>query len=140
SQELFYSKFLNKSIVLKLPVISANMPSITESNMAFAMDKVGGLGIIHRFCAPEEEARMVSWSKTLGANLVGASIGLNDLDRAQKFIEAEADVLCLDIAHGLQTQVYDFVQLFKKRFNDYPLIVGNFSHIPNPFSKILLEN
>ena len=50
---------LTKDITLKIPIISANMDTITEDKMAIALAKLGGLGIIHRYCSVEEQAQMI---------------------------------------------------------------------------------
>ena len=50
---------LTPNIKLTLPIISANMDSITEAAMAIAMAKNGGLGVIHRYCTIEEQVEMV---------------------------------------------------------------------------------
>jgi IMP dehydrogenase len=50
---------LTKNITLKIPIISANMDTITEDKMAIALAKLGGLGIIHRYCSIEEQVQMV---------------------------------------------------------------------------------
>ncbi|MBI5243754.1 MAG: IMP dehydrogenase [Elusimicrobia bacterium] len=47
---------ISRNIPLKVPIISANMDTVTESEMAIAMAHLGGLGVIHRFLKIEEEA------------------------------------------------------------------------------------
>lgn len=53
------SSQLTKKITLNLPIVSANMDTVTESEMAIAMAKEGGLGIIHRFMPIESEVEEV---------------------------------------------------------------------------------
>ncbi len=50
---------LTKGIALNVPLISANMDTVTESPMAIAMAREGGMGIIHRFMRIEDEAAEV---------------------------------------------------------------------------------
>ncbi len=44
---------------LKIPVLSAAMDTVTESQTAIAMALFGGLGVLHRNCSAEEQAKMV---------------------------------------------------------------------------------
>jgi IMP dehydrogenase len=50
------STFLTNNIKLNSPVISSNMDSVTESSMAIAIAKMGGIGIIHRFLSIDKQA------------------------------------------------------------------------------------
>lgn len=50
---------LTNRIKLNLPILSANMDTVTESEMAIAMAKEGGMGIIHRFMPIDREAAEV---------------------------------------------------------------------------------
>ena len=43
------SSRLSRNIKLNIPLISANMDTVTESTMAVTMARQGGIGIIHRF-------------------------------------------------------------------------------------------
>ncbi|MBI4347498.1 MAG: IMP dehydrogenase [Elusimicrobia bacterium] len=50
----------SRRISLHLPIVSANMDTVTEAEMAIAMARFGGLGIIHRFLTIEEECAEVA--------------------------------------------------------------------------------
>jgi len=50
---------LTKDLVLNLPILSAAMDTVTESRMAIAMAREGGLGIIHKNMGIEEQASQV---------------------------------------------------------------------------------
>ncbi len=50
---------LTRRIRLQIPVISANMDTVTEADMAVAMARHGGIGIIHRFNSIEQQAEQV---------------------------------------------------------------------------------
>jgi IMP dehydrogenase len=50
---------LTPKIALNIPIISANMDTVTESEMAVALAREGGIGIIHRFMSLDEQVAQV---------------------------------------------------------------------------------
>ena len=50
---------LSRNITLNIPLVSANMDTITEYEMAIALAREGGIGIIHRFMAIEDQVEQV---------------------------------------------------------------------------------
>ncbi len=50
---------LSRNIKLNIPIVSANMDSVTESAMAISMAHNGGIGIIHRFMSVERQVEEV---------------------------------------------------------------------------------
>lgn len=62
-----------------------------------------------------------------GHLLVGAAIGAHGdyLDRAAALLEAGADALFMDIAHGHSNVMEDAVNNLRKQFNDVQLVCGN---------------
>lgn len=51
--------WLTRDIHLHIPIVSANMDTVTETRMAIAMAQVGGIGILHRFMSIERQAESV---------------------------------------------------------------------------------
>lgn len=49
----------SRRIKINIPIVSANMDTVTESDMAIAMAREGGVGVIHRFNSVENQAREV---------------------------------------------------------------------------------
>ena len=50
----------SRHISLHIPVVSANMSTVTEAEMAIAMAREGGIGVIHRFMPIADEVEQVS--------------------------------------------------------------------------------
>ncbi len=61
---------LSKNISLNIPIISANMDTVTESAMAVAMAREGGIGIIHRFLTITEQVNEVLKVKRSGSIII----------------------------------------------------------------------
>src|SRR5579884_3049637 len=49
----------SRRIEIATPIVSANMDTVTEADMAIAMARLGGIGVIHRFMPVEAEAQQV---------------------------------------------------------------------------------
>jgi IMP dehydrogenase len=58
-QDVDVSTRLTKNVRLETPIMSAGMDTVTESRMAIAMAREGGIGIIHKNMSIEEQAQMV---------------------------------------------------------------------------------
>lgn len=57
--EVETTTYLTKKIKLNIPMMSAGMDTVTESQMAIAMARQGGIGIIHKNMSIEEQVRQV---------------------------------------------------------------------------------
>ncbi|WP_035613001.1 IMP dehydrogenase [Haloferula sp. BvORR071] len=54
------STFVTAGIRLNIPVVSAAMDTVSETELAVALAREGGMGVIHRACSIQEQASMVS--------------------------------------------------------------------------------
>ena len=117
---------LSKNINLKLPFISSAMDTVTESKMAIAMAKNGGLGVIHRNLIIKEQSKEVRIVKNKNL-LVGAAIGTSnkDLDRAKSLIDHGTDLLVVDTAHGHSKNVIKILNKIKKFSKKITICAGN---------------
>jgi IMP dehydrogenase len=119
---------LTRRFKIDMPFISANMDTITEAPMAIAMNKLGGIGILHRFMTLENQLREVRAVKESGAKLVAASIGVNDEGRkaAVELVKEGVNILTIDIAHGHSVAMLETIQWLKDSFGDkIDIIAGN---------------
>lgn len=118
---------LTKTKNILIPVISANMDTITESEMAIAMHKQGGLGILHRFMNTAEQVAEVIKVKEAGCQIISASVGVGEdsKDRAKQIVKAGVNLLTIDIAHGHSVQMIEMMKWLKDTFPQVELIAGN---------------
>lgn len=114
-------------LMLEVPLIAANMDTVCESDMAASMAKLGALGVIHRFFPIQDQAAEVAKAfQACGAGLVAAAVG-TDHDMAQRAlacVQAGAQVLVLDIAHGHAEHAIEATRFIKETL-DVHLIAGN---------------
>jgi IMP dehydrogenase len=61
---------LSRNISISIPFVSANMDTVTESSMAGAMARAGGIGIIHRFLTIQEQSNEVLKVKRSGSVMI----------------------------------------------------------------------
>ena len=63
--EVDTSTQLSKSLKLKIPLLSSAMDTVTESKMAIAIAKAGGIGVIHRNLSIKKQIEEIKKVKKL---------------------------------------------------------------------------
>ena len=125
--EVDTSIILSKFLKLKIPLLTSAMDTITESKMAIAIAKAGGIGIIHRnlnIKKQVEEIKKVKKQKLLVGAAVGA--GSNELARAKAILKEGINMIVVDTAHGHTKKVSEMIKFIKKEKNSKTaLCAGN---------------
>ncbi len=107
---------LTKYLKLDIPLLSSAMDTVTESKMAIAIAKAGGIGIIHRNLDIKKqiiEIKKVKKQKYLVGAAVGA--GLSEFKRAQAILKEKIDMIVVDTAHGHTKKVSEIIRFIKKK-------------------------
>ena len=117
---------LTNNIILKSPFLSSAMDTVTESSMAIAMAKSGGIGIVHRNLNIKKQTQEIIKVKKKNL-LVGAAIGTSsdDLKRAELLIDNGVDLIVIDTAHGHSEKVLKILNKVRKKNHKIPICVGN---------------
>ena len=129
---------LSDRLVLKIPVVSAAMDTVTEYEMAKALALAGGLGFIHKNLSIDTQAEMVKAVKVCKGNeesavdsngmlLVGAavSVSINTMERVEALVNAGVDVITVDSAHGHSKGVLNTIQEIRSRYPKLDIVGGN---------------
>lgn len=67
---------LTQKLSLQIPIVSANMDTVTESEMAITMAREGGIGIVHRFMSIHEQVAQIARVKKVENYIVDSPITL----------------------------------------------------------------
>ena len=153
-QNIKLHTLLSRRYGLLQPLVASPMDTVCGYEMAYKMAMMGGVGVIHRFMTIEEQCKIVSrlqsdiygegfggtiaeqwgvmyddWHTEIPHVPIMASIGVQNEDRlrALKLVEAGANVLLIDVAHGHHKNVIDMVKWCKEqpKFEDVDIIAGN---------------
>ncbi|KKS14779.1 MAG: GMP reductase [candidate division WWE3 bacterium GW2011_GWB1_41_6] len=113
------STHISPKLKLKIPMISTKMDTITGVEMAVAMGKLGGMGILPRFDTLDIQVANVKKVREAGV-VAAAAVGVKNgyMERAEALIQAGATVIDIDVAHGHMKQTIEATINIKRRFGD----------------------
>lgn len=120
--EIDTSVLLSPNLKLSIPIISSPMDTVTGRELLISLGKLGGLGILPRNMNTDEQLSIIKEAKELGVPC-GVAVGPRDIERARRFIDAGADAIVIDSAHGHSKAVIESTKKLSKY--DVVLIAGN---------------
>ena len=108
----------------EIPVISANMDTITGESMANAITGFGGMAILHRFMTIDDNVAV--FKRLKNPQKTGISIGIGDeaMPRAEALVGAGAEIICVDVAHGHSKEVNRTIRQLREAFGGNILIIA----------------
>ncbi len=118
---------LTNHLKLKIPLLSSAMDTVTESKMAIAIAKAGGMGVIHRNLDIKTQVSEIRKVKKYSLK-VGAAVGASEKEfiRAKEIINEGVDLIVVDTAHGHTKKVGEIIKYIKKsKNNKIALCAGN---------------
>ncbi|MDO5026030.1 MAG: IMP dehydrogenase [Trueperella sp.] len=147
---------LTREIDLKIPLISAAMDTVTESRMAIAMARQGGMGILHRNLSIEEQAHQVTVVKRSESGMVSDPVTihpdatLQELDRlcghyrisGLPVIDEDRKLLGIITNRDLRfipTSEWD-TRLVRDTMTPMPLVTGPVGIAPEEAAKLLAKH
>jgi len=108
---------------LELPVMSANMDTVTGSEMANFMASKGGIGVLHRFLTIEENVN--EFKKCSGTTFVSVGASTAELERASALRDAGANYFCVDVAHAHAKYIGKMLKELRLLLGDRCIMAGN---------------
>lgn len=108
---------------LRLPVMTANMDTITEDAMANFIGSKGGIGVLHRFMSIDDNVKM--FQKCEHDTFVSVGASERELERVEA-LKNHARYFCVDVAHGHADYVERMIKRMREMLGDsYCIMAGN---------------
>lgn len=126
--EIDLSVDLGKTLQLDFPILSSPMDTISEIDMAIALDDAGGSAVIHRYNSIEEQAEIITRAVKRLKNNIGAAVGISGdyLERATAAFNSGATFICVDVAHGHHAMMKTALERLRTMLgDDYHIMAGN---------------
>lgn len=114
---------------LGIPIISSPMDTITEGEMATEIGRLGGLGIIHRFCHVDNQIEFLRQPIDAGVYAgFAVGIGPTEEDRFSKIYNElgdNLDVVCIDVANGHHMAMERAIDFIRNKAPKISIMAGN---------------
>lgn len=110
-----------------LPIISANMSTVTDANFAIKMYQLGAMGVLHR--AFQDIEKYILETKKIADKIpvVAVSVGIKDSDYTlvKRLVDSGANIVFVDVAHGFSKYVLKMCEYIRKFYPTVKIVAGN---------------
>ncbi len=115
-----------RDVYTDIPLIAANMNTVTSVELCILLEKLGSLGVLHRAASDDILQR---WTRRISKEnirvAVSVGIGSSQLDLAKMLIRSGANIIFIDVAHGYCDPVVDIGRKIKNFAPETHIVVGN---------------
>ena len=108
-------------VILRSPIIAAPMKDVCDAKVAKEIRRLGGIGVLHRFCSIEEQ---VHEYRSVADDCICA-VGLNDIPRVSALNLSGCEYFCLDVANGANVKVKESIEEYNRYFPKIYWMIGN---------------
>jgi IMP dehydrogenase len=119
-----------KGVFLKVPMIAANMSTVTNAQFCIEIKKAGGMGVLHRAQNDLDyfdEVHAIARCSTYCAASIG--VGEKEFDRAMDLVKWGANILVIDIAHSYSDAAIDMAKKLKRYCPTAKIVIGNTTNV-----------
>lgn len=113
--------WLTRNLKIDIPLLASNMDSVINEELADILLEQGSIPIFHRF-APFEKQK--EWVKKYSKKIFISS-GIQKIDEARALLDLGALGICIDVAHGHSSRMFEFIKDLKRTHPNSDVIAGN---------------
>ena len=115
-----------RGVKIDIPLIAANMSTVCNDKFCIELFKSGALGVLHR--ADKDDSlikQTINISKNCSNVAVSVGVGDNQKELLHKLVDAGANIIFVDVAHGFGSYSMDMCKYIKNKFQTVKVVIGN---------------
>lgn len=119
-----------KGVIRPIPMIASNMSTVINADFYKKIYELGALAVLHRAeCTDKMVKAVQEVSKSCEVICTSVGIGESQVELAKMLINAGANVIFIDVAHGYSEAVFETAQKIKQYSSGTKLVLGNTTNI-----------
>lgn len=131
---------VTESTRLSIPLVSSPMSSVSESKLCAALNKAGGLGILHRFYPTIENrlSEIIQVHNETGKTAFAVGLAAEEIPFIDNVVQRLGKcIVCVDVAHGHLSESLNQVYKISQKFRDKVEIIGGSACTPSAIGDLI---